>query len=134
MPTTTPELAQVARKTDYPLSAFLFAQRGLDFTVRREHGELDDDAVLDEDLIRRRHITGRMLCYGLRDYSVAQYGLLARLVLRRWNIHCCEDFGRIVFAMVGAGLMQKSEEDSLADFHGVFTFDEAFSPRLVLGR
>ena len=63
---------------------------------------------------------------GLRDYAVAQYGRLALTVLRRWNIHRTEDFGKIVFAMVEAGLMRTSEEDTMEDFQGVFDFDEAF--------
>jgi uncharacterized repeat protein (TIGR04138 family) len=37
------------------------------------------------------------------------------------------DFGRIVFAMIDAGMMRKTDEDDLADFDNVFEFDEAFA-------
>lgn len=120
------DLAQVAATTRYPLAAFLFVQRGLDFTVRREHGELDDEATLEQAMHKSRHISGETLCYGLRDYALQEYGLLARGVLRHWNVLTCEDFGAIVFAMVDAGLMAKTDDDSLDDFFGVFTFGDAF--------
>ena len=69
---------------------------------------------------------------GLRDFAKREYGLLARSVLARWNIHHSEDFGRIVFAMVNGGLMHKTQDDTIADFIDVFRFDEAFSKPLLL--
>jgi uncharacterized repeat protein (TIGR04138 family) len=127
------DLLEAVQSTRYPVDAFLFVQRGLDFTVRREHGELPDDYDPDDPDQPSRHVSGRMLCEGLRDFALAQYGLLAGTVLRRWRITGCEDFGRIVFAMVESGMMHKTEEDSLEDFRGVFSFREAFGfPRLAL--
>jgi uncharacterized repeat protein (TIGR04138 family) len=47
-------------------------------------------------------------------------------------VHRTDDFGRIVFAMIDAGLFSKSQRDSLDDFRCVFDFQEAFSrDRLV---
>ncbi len=37
------------------------------------------------------------------------------------------DFGEIVFRLVEAGLMGKTETDSLADFEDGFDFDEVFT-------
>ena len=122
------DLLTVVGETKYPLDAFLFVQRGLDFTVRRTHGEPKAGAKAGD-----RHVTGKILCTGLRDYAIDQYGLLARTVLQRWRITNCEDFGHIVFAMVEAGLMSKTEDDTLRDFAGVFSFDEAFGDRALLG-
>ncbi len=127
------DLASVASATRYPLAAFLFIQRGLDFTVRREHGDLDEEATPEQAMHKSRHISGAMLCYGLRDYALQEYGMLARTVLKRWNIHSCEDFGAIVFTMVEAGLMAKTDEDSIGDFFGVFSFGEAFGAAISLG-
>ena len=50
----------------------------------------------------------------------------AGAVLRRWNITSTFDFGRIVFALIAAGQMQQTEEDSIDDFRGVFEFRTAF--------
>jgi len=125
------DLQSVAAQSDYPLDAFIFVQRGLDYTVRHTHGELGEDVEVDlEDT--SRHVSGRQLCHGLRDFAVEQYGLMARSVLGRWGIVRCEDFGRIVFAMVDAGMMRRTDEDDFDDFVGVFDFREAFSPELML--
>jgi uncharacterized repeat protein (TIGR04138 family) len=121
------DLLQLARSTKYPVEAFAFVQRGLDFTVKRTHGKRDPHAPIES-----RHITGRQLCHGLRDYAIQQYGLMARAVLKRWQIRGSEDFGRIVFAMVDAGLLSKTDEDDIADFVDVFNFAEAFNPQLEL--
>ncbi len=137
MPATKPaqDLQAIAKRTPYPLDAFLYVQRGLDFTVRSIHGELDaqSDALFEDGQdIPTRHISGAELCDGLRQFAINEYGQLARSVLRRWNIRGCEDFGRIVFAMVEAGLMHKTDEDRLEDFHGLFDFSNAFPTDLCI--
>ncbi len=129
------DLIAVARRTKYPLDAFLFVQRGLDFTVRRIHGQPSGEQPAgdpDCEESESRHVTGPQLCQGLRDFAVEQYGLMARSVLRRWNITGCEDFGQVVFAMVDSGLMRKTEGDRVEDFHNVFDFADAFAPSLSL--
>ena len=124
------DLMSIARDTRYPLEAFLFVQRGLDFTVRRAHGEPPTN--LEEENQQNRHVGGRDLCFGLRDFAVEEYGMLARTVLKRWNIRTSEDFGQIVFSMVEAGVMQKTDEDRIEDFHEVLDFAQAFPAEPVL--
>ena len=132
------DLVKVANTTAYPIDAFLFVQRGLDFTVRRTHGEAlvstDPDDAVDLDELNNehsRHVSGAQLCWGLRDFAIEQYGLLARTLLKRWHIRESADFGRIVFAMVDNGLMLKTDDDTLADFTDIFEFDQAFSPEAI---
>lgn len=119
-------LASAVNSTRYPVDAFVFVQRGLDFTVRRMHGDPDPDEQDDEGDVPSRHVSGRDLCVGLRDFGRKEYGLLAGTVLGRWRVTRTEDFGHIVFAMVDAGMMHKTDQDSIADFRDVFSFDEAF--------
>ena len=64
--------------------------------------------------------------------TIEQYGLMARTVLQRWGIHSCEDFGRIVFALVDAELMLKTDEDTIDNFIDVYNFTDAFAPTLTL--
>lgn len=113
-------LKEIASQTPYPIDAFYFVRRGLDYTVHRIH---ENPERLSEG---QRHVNGRQLSEGLRDFAIEQYGRLAGTVLRRWRICRTEDFGSIVFAMVEGGLMQATEEDSLDDFKAVFDFEEAF--------
>ena len=124
------DLRQVAAASAYPLDAFLFVQRGLDYTVRRTHGSRAERRDADRDTC---HVTGQQLCDGLKAYARQEYGLLARTVLRRWRVYSCEDFGRIVFAMVDAGLMHKTDDDTMDDFVGAFNFDETFDDVLTIG-
>ena len=108
-------------------------QRGLDHTVRSIHGQVPKDLNADDES-QSRHITGQELCEGIRQYAIGQYGLMARMVLRRYKIYTTEDFGNLVFAMVDAGLMRKTEEDSIADFVDVYDFAEAFGNELQLSQ
>ncbi|MEL6329798.1 MAG: Minf_1886 family protein [Planctomycetota bacterium] len=101
-----------------------FVRDGLSHTVRLVHGEGEE--ILEEVEEDSQHVSGQQLCIGLRDYAVHRYGMLAKAVLNRWGLRTTEDFGRVVFAMVDAGLMRKSDEDSLEDFRGVFDFEEEF--------
>lgn len=126
------DLTTVAESTKYPLEAFLFVHRGLDFTARRIHGDPPDSQDDQQMNCPERHVTGQQLCQGLRDYAAREYGLMARSVLKHWHIHRSEDFGHMVFAMVEAGLMRKTDEDSIADFTDVYDFAAAFAPRLQL--
>lgn len=104
----------------YPPDAYAFVQEGLRYTidsVRKKEGSAAEHG---------RHVSGHELCDGLRRYASREFGLLARDVLAHWSIRSTEDFGKIVFAMVDAGLLRTSNEDSIDDFVGVFSFDEAF--------
>ena len=103
----------------YPAEAFEFVQQGLTYTVNKMHGE-------DKETGESRHVSGQQLCEGLREYALSQWGFLASVVLRRWNIQSTMDFGRIVFALVDNGFMQKTEEDTVEDFRNVYAFDGAF--------
>ena len=139
----------------YPAEAFEFIQQGLSYTVQKTHGQAkapakgaakgrrlkdskdspkdsskdsskEPPADVMKDPEASRHISGQQLCQGLLEFAQHQWGLLARTVLRRWNITSTLDFGRIVFALVDAGHMQKTDEDSLEDFKDVFDFRTAF--------
>ncbi|HZZ43025.1 MAG TPA: Minf_1886 family protein [Tepidisphaeraceae bacterium] len=103
----------------YPPEAFDFVQQGLTYTVQKLHGD-------EKDPEASRHVSGQQLCEGLREYALMQWGFLASVVLKRWNIQSTIDFGRIVFALVDNGFMQKTERDTIEDFRNVFSFDGAF--------
>ena len=77
-------------------------------------------------LDQRRHITGKELLDGIKDLALKRYGPMARAVLNSWGIRTTDDFGVIVFNLVDAGILSKTEEDHIEDFHAVYDFDEAF--------
>ena len=123
MPTAQPEtgLQSLLKSTPYPAEAFEFVQAGLTYTQERIY-EQERQLAVEE-----RHIRGQEFCLGLRDLAIERWGLMAPVVLSNWKIQRTLDFGRIVFAMIDAGLMSKTDEDSIDDFRGVYDFGEAFS-------
>ena len=96
----------------YKFEAYSFGMAGLHYTVSR--------------LPAPRHVTGRELCGGLRDYALEQFGPMARTVLEYWGIRSTVDFGKIVFLLIEAELLKKTEGDSIHDFENVYDFDQAF--------
>jgi len=121
------------RAGPYPLEAFEFVQLGLRHTAERVLAQanlhMHAGGLQQPD---SHHVTGQQLCLGLRDFAIEQYGMLAPAVLRHWRVHRTEDFGRMVYAMIEAGALSKTAEDSIDDFAGVYDFAEAFSaPQLA---
>lgn len=103
----------VRRDHRYALNAYLFVFEALDFTIQRM-GE-------------NRHVTGQELLVGIRDYAKQQFGYLARMVFPQWGIRATDDFGEIVFNLVNAGLMGKTETDTKEDFKNGYDFEEVFT-------
>lgn len=134
-----PDLMRILSKAGpYPIAAYQFVQEGLRATVERLHDQharalAESEGGMGAMASNDRHITGQQLCMGLRDHAIEQYGLLARAVLSHWHIHRTDDFGRIVFALIDAGLMSKTPQDTIDDFRGVYEFDEAFHPEQMAG-
>jgi uncharacterized repeat protein (TIGR04138 family) len=77
-------------------------------------------------LPERRHLTGAELAWACRDFALDQFGLLAPTVLSHWGITATEDLGRIVFALIDVGLLQRQPSDKLEDFDRVYDFGEVF--------
>ncbi len=96
----------------YKQQAYLFVYLALEYTLSK--------------LPVRRHITARELLEGIKQYAKQLYGPMAKVVFECWGITKTEDFGKIVFALVDAGLMAKTEEDSLQDFKDVYDLEEEF--------
>jgi uncharacterized repeat protein (TIGR04138 family) len=104
--------ALAGRDQRYDIEAYLFVQRAL--------------AALLDKIGRRRHVSGAELLEGVRELALREYGPLSRDVLAHWGVTACADFGEIVFGMVEAGLLSKTDQDSREDFRGGYDFREAF--------
>ncbi len=75
----------------------------------------------------QHHVSGRELLEGIRQYALRQFGLMARTVFHLWGIDRTDDFGEIVFNLVEANLMTRTEHDQRSDFHAVFDLDQALA-------
>ena len=106
----------LTRDARYHRDAYFFVQAALDFYQRRHRSGR-----------RAEHVTGADLLCGIRELALDEYGPLAHLVLNHWGLLRGEDVGEIVYNLIDAGLMTKTEEDRREDFAGVMVFDEAMA-------
>ena len=105
----------------YPPEAFGFLHEGLGRAVKSVHGE---ETGVDPG--QQHHVTGAQLCHALRELASERWGLLAPAVLDKWNIHATIDFGNMVYLLIRANYMRKTETDSIEDFRDVYEFSSAF--------
>lgn len=77
------------------------------------------------------HVTGPELLEAIRRFALDRYGLMTADVLREWGVTTTQDFGEIVFHLVEAELLSKTEEDRLEDFRDVYAFEDAFNPARI---
>lgn len=116
--------------------------RGVLEQLRRRHPHYSESAYLFllaalhrllERLETPRHVTGEELAHEVRDLAIEKFGPLARTVLEHWGIHSTADLGEIVFLLVDYGVLTKQPNDTKEDFHGLFTFREAFEEQYPWG-
>ncbi len=72
------------------------------------------------------HVTGQELLEAIRDFALNRYGIMTREVFEVWRVRAGEDFGEIVYNLIEAGLLSKTEEDSKEDFQGGGEFEDLF--------
>ena len=100
----------------YSKAAYLFIYDALQHTVEKlGKSELPKD---------QRHIGGKDLLHGIGEFALDRFGPLALSVLEHWGVHRTQDFGDIVFNLVEAELMSKTENDRPEDFVDVYDFSE----------
>jgi len=96
----------------YAMDAYQFVREALDWQVSH--------------LPVRRHVTGPELLHGVQRLAYERFGPMARTVLNHWGLVDGEDIGRIVFHLIEAGILSKTDDDRLDDFAGVIRFDDLF--------
>jgi uncharacterized repeat protein (TIGR04138 family) len=107
----------LAKDPRFHRDAYLFIREALDHTQK---------AIIKENRGQLRHVSGQELLGGIREFALSQFGPMTITVLEEWNIRACQDFGEIVFNMVEAGLLAKTDKDSREDFQNGYDFNEAF--------
>lgn len=96
----------------YHPEAYSFIISSLDYTMKK--------------LKRKDHVTGQELSDGIRGHAIEKFGPMARLVLEHWGIKTTDDFGEIVYNLIDAGILGKTEKDSKEDFSNRYNFTDAF--------
>jgi len=102
----------------YDADAYLFIREALDYTVKMLDKPAEEPG---------RHVSGRELLEGVRECALNEFGPMSLSVLNRWGIKRTEDIGEMVFNLVDAGILGKTEQDERMDFAGGYDFREAFA-------
>jgi len=106
----------VAADERYQFDAYLFVQDAIDYTQKS----------LGRHKQGQKHVSGKELLDGIRDYALDKFGPMTPTVLAEWGIRSCEDFGEIVFNLIQHEQATQSQSDSRDDFKGGYNFHEAF--------
>ena len=117
------EKIQHVRRRDRRFSrhAYYFVLDALDWTMT----ELGREQLAGEE----RHVGGRELLLGIKDYASQQFGPMAPLVFERWGVRKSSDFGEIVFNLIDAELLSRRPSDSRLDFVDGIDFRETFAAK-----
>jgi uncharacterized repeat protein (TIGR04138 family) len=108
------KIEEIIRKDcRYKPDAYEFIMQALWFTQKR--------------LKRTTHVSAKELLEGVRDFGLNQYGPMTKSVFEHWGVKGTADFGEVVFNMIDAELMKKSEEDSRQSFNEVYDFEQALN-------
>ena len=107
----------LAKDHRYHRDAYLFVREALDHTQK---------VVAKESRGQPRHVSGQELLKGIRDFALEQFGPMVITVFEEWGVRSGQDFGEIVFNMVEAGLLAKTDQDSRTDFENGYSFEDAF--------
>ena len=97
----------------YNPRAVRFVYEGLGFTAKKVSTEPG-------------HVTGQVLCEGLRQMALEKWGRLAQLVLNTWQVKSTRDLGEIVYLLIKHKWMKAQPTDTIDDFNDVFDFKTAF--------
>lgn len=108
---TIEEIAE--RDGRYNPRAVRFVYEGLGYTAKKIASEPG-------------HVTGQVLCEGLRQMAMEKWGRLALLVFSTWQIKTTKDFGQIVYLLIKNKWMKAQPTDSIDDFNDVYDFKTAF--------
>jgi uncharacterized repeat protein (TIGR04138 family) len=119
-----PKLAELVRRDPrYAYEAYEFVFAALAHTLQKLGRAAPEEP--GEEPGPDCHVSGPQLLDGVRDLALREFGFLARTVFHQWGIDRTDDFGEIVFNLVEAGLMSKTDTDSRQDFHAVYDLDQA---------
>jgi len=107
-------LEEIARQDGrFSPRAVNFVYEGLGYTAKKVVAE-------------PTHVSGQILCKGLKKLAVERWGRLAMLVLNSWDIKTTRDLGEIVYLMIKHKWMSAQPTDSIDDFNDVYDFKTVF--------
>jgi uncharacterized repeat protein (TIGR04138 family) len=115
--------AAAAADKRYAIEAYEFLCHALAYT-QQTLDRVPEPGTRPEDALDK-HVSGKELCEGIRQFALKQFGPLAHVVFKNWRVHGTLDFGKMVYHLIDAGVWHKSPTDRLEDFDEQFDFEQA---------
>ncbi|MEZ6141274.1 MAG: hypothetical protein R3B84_11950 [Zavarzinella sp.] len=121
------ELLDIVRSDPrYPVAAYVFTIESLDYTSAKiTHAEEVGDRTPG-------HITGREFVLGMIEFARKELGVFARTFFELWNIQTRDDIGEIVFNLIDAEFLSKTESDQRSDFHNLLSLEQALTEGVTI--
>ena len=117
-----PGLMEVARRDPrYAYEAYEFLFEALAHTQKRL-GLVTEPTRTEAP--PENHVSGPELMAGVIDLARREFGRMARVVFHLWGIDRTDDVGEIVFNLIDANLLSKTDRDQRSDFHNLLDLDE----------
>jgi uncharacterized repeat protein (TIGR04138 family) len=102
----------------YHSDAYLFLREVMDLTVKRQKKRRKE--------LRPMQVSVTELLESFRLLALKEFGPMALTLLQYWGVKNSADIGQIVFNLIDAGVVGKTEDDTLAAFSKGFDFEQAF--------
>ena len=119
-----PEIAEIVRRDRrYAYEAYEFVFEALAHTQKMV-GRVPDRSEVARD---EHHVSGKEILEGAVSLARSEFGLMARAVFHQWGLNETDDFGELVFNLIEANLLSKTDSDSRADFRALFDLDRALT-------
>jgi uncharacterized repeat protein (TIGR04138 family) len=127
-------LMEVARKDPrYAYEAYEFLFEALAHTQRLLGRAVEPArAESSAEEMGEHHVNGPELLAGAIDLARREFGRMARIVFRQWGINRTDDFGEIVFNLIEANLLSKTDRDQRSDFQNLLDLDEVLLHNYVI--
>ena len=123
------DLYDLVRKDPrYPIEAYEFLCDAVSFTQEL----LDREPCEEDDPDADYHISGEELTRGACELALQEFGLMASVVFRLWNVRRTDDIGNIVFNLTEANKLSRSDDDDIEDFHDLFDLDKVLTEEFAL--
>jgi uncharacterized repeat protein (TIGR04138 family) len=120
-----PELIEITRRDPrYPYEAYEFLFEALHHTQQLQGRLLP---LGKREPGAEHHVSGQELVLGCCDLAKQEFGLMAKIVFHQWGIRRTDDIGEMVFNLIEAQLMSKTENDRRSDFENIFDIDRVLN-------
>jgi uncharacterized repeat protein (TIGR04138 family) len=116
----------VRRDPRYPPEAYEFVFDALSYANKRLRRVRPNGASnlaptpLGGEGTGEEHVSVSEFFEGLRELALRDFGLMAPTVFSQWGVRRTDDFGEIVFNLIGAGLLDPTTADDRGAFHDHF--------------